>query len=214
MAIDLTGIQQLVAVFNAFLQAFLPIILIGAFISFVVLLAGGKRLLGKLGFNLALTKAKSPSRAKLRIAKLSMLFMLGILTFSMITPTAGGVAVNGNLSCGTSAIFANTPITLTAYNLDASTAYAIYYDGDVVINWTSSSDPIDMIVTIEATAPTTGNSVDAVLYSGVTTVETLTLFVNEVSDFLPTGFLIAVGIAFMIIGVIVLVVKSIIVKRG
>lgn len=213
-AIDLTDLMQLVAVFNGFLQAFLPLILIGVFIGFVIALAGGGKLLGKLTFAVPSSGSKiiKPRRRKTRAIKIGTLAILGLLILSMgSTP---GAAVGGSVSLGTTQVFAGTPITVTASDLDASTAYAIFYDSVAKFNWTSAATAKDMVITFEATAPSGGgNSVDVVLYSADTTVETLTLYLAEASGFLPTSFIIQLGVAMMIIGVITLIVIAIVKKR-
>jgi hypothetical protein len=212
MDLDLTGLNELVQFINSAFQAFLPIILIVAFVGFIVLIFGGAKLLGKLtGMGAYPHAIKKASRSKTRILKLSIAFMFGILAFSAMTPAA---AIDGTLTLGTTQVMRNTPITVTASDLTASTAYAIYWGDTAIINWTSAATPDDMTVTFEATPPSSGNTVDLYLYSAATAVVTQTVYVTSASTFLPTGFIISGGVAVMMIGLVALVIVAIVKKRG
>lgn len=223
MPIDLTSLNQLTALFNALLQAFLPIVLIIAFVGFIVVLVGGSVLLGKV---LVMKFSGEPAPAGLRKSRKKMktamigLFVLMTLMTAFSAPASGSTATI-DISVGTTQIFANTPITITASDLVASTAYGIVYDGDladttagtVLFNWTTAaSAPVDMIITTEALESDAGNDVVIILQASAdgTTSASVTVYVADPNDFFPTDFIITLGIAMVIIGVITLVVVAIV----
>lgn len=227
MPIDLTGLNQLTALFNALLQAFLPIVLIIAFVGFIVVLVGGSVLLGKvlvLKFSGEPAQTRTRSRKRIRTAIIG-LFLLLTLTAAFApagAETAGTAAIA--ISVGTTQIFANVPVTITASDLVAATAYSIVYDGDLtdatvgtaLFNWTTATVPTDVIITTEAIESSAGNDVVIILQASAdgTTSASVTVYVADPNDFFPTDFIITLGIAMVIIGVITIVVVALVQRRG
>ncbi len=227
-AIDLTELNQLTALINALLQAFLPIILIGVFVSFLVMLVGGGAILLKIViFNFAPQPSQVSFKKRGRtVIKLSITVFLTILVLSMASsPATGSMAAVETVTVGSTQVFANTPLTITAASLNASETYALVYDGDladatagtVLFNWTTAAVPVDMVITVETLPSSAGNDViillqgeNATASSMNVTAASLTIFIAVPESFLPTTFIITLGIAIIIIGVITLVVKSIV----
>lgn len=210
--LDLSGFGDIVLIFNTVLQALLPVILIGAFIAFVIVLAGGGKWLKKLSSNaVGMEAVPNPKRARKMKIAIAGFFLLIAMSITMMPAMAAPAAAT--LNVGVTSVMANTPLTVEAQNLDASTAYAIYWGSTAILNWTSSASPVDRIVTFEATPPASGNTVILYLYSAATTVDSTTFYISEAGDFLPTGFFIALGVALMIIGIFVMIVAGFVKKR-
>lgn len=221
--IDLSQLNILVYVWNAFLQAVLPIVLIGVYIAFMLgLLAaagvGGYLLVKRLSMNAV--SAKNVHQLKreakhIRGLRLFSLLALELLLFSVMaaSPAGGAPAINGSVSIGTLQVAANTPVTALASSLDASTAYALYWGSTALINWTSGTTAEDRTFTFEATPPASGNSVILYLYSANTTVDSKVIAITTAGTFLPIGFLIGLGVAIMIIGFVVMMASAFAIKK-
>lgn len=212
-SIDLSGLQKLVLIWNTFMQAILPIALIAIFIGAVAAFIGFK-LLRKMG-SLSLHEAETSLRhaRKKHAMRLAGVAMLTIMALAFFANPATGSTQAAALNVGVTQVFANTPLTVEATGLAASTAYAIYWGSTAVINWTSSASAEDRIVTFEATPPATGNTVILYLYSGATTSDSLTMYIASVGDFLPINFFITLGVALLIIGVTLMLVGAFVAKK-
>lgn len=221
--IDLTSLNQLTALFNALLQAFLPIVLIVTFVGFIVVLVGGSVLLGRV---IILKFSGEPAQTRTSRRKGMKTVIIGLfllLTLTMAFAPAGAETAAIGISVGTTQIFANVPVTITASDLVASTAYGIVYDGDladstlgtVLFNWTTATVPVDVIITTEALASSAGNDVVIILQASAdgTTSASVTVYMADPNDFFPTTFIITLGIAMVIIGVITVVVVAIVARR-
>lgn len=212
--LDLSGFQDLVLIWNAFLQAILPIALIVAFIGFIAAFIGFKllRKLGSVGLHDVSSEFKHVRRKHARtVAGLAALTLLAF-SFFAVAPASGAPAA-ASLNVGVTQVFANTPLTVEATGLTATTAYAIYWGSTAIINWTTSAAAEDRIVTFEATPPASGNTVVLYLYQAATTSDSITMYIASVGSFLPINFFITLGVALLIIGVALMLIGTFVKRK-
>ena len=133
--------------------------------------------------------------------------LLTMMIFMSMLPANASPAVNGKLSLSNSYYVEGTPVYITTYDLDSSTAYYINITvGSTTTtygSWTTNSDadPFTMIWTAQNTG--SSNVVTIVLCSPLSSaVDTVSITVDDVDSLLPTDLIVTIGISIFIIAII------------
>jgi len=132
-------------------------------------------------------------------AILTFITLLVVLTSTGVQATA-----NGNLEVSNSSTFENSNMAIRCYNLDGSTAYALYQGSTAVMNWTTATLETERTFYVSVSSNTV-----FYLYSGTDTIDSYTVNTFSSTTFIPVNLIIQLGVSLLVLYIIARVIRRI-----
>jgi len=220
--LDLSSLSELGLLFTALFQAFWPIFVI-LFVGSILLLLLGVG--AKFGLDKIFSVVEPGTRVmKQRRHKLSFTIFISVAFLVLLLAAAPASAsvqtihadgTSGSLEIGVTNILDDTPITIKMYDLTIAADFKINWTGeDTGHSFTTGASQTKHYITVNIEKPSATHDVTVYLWPQSTgaALDSLTLYVSDTSIF-PDDIIIDIGITiavvFVIVGVVVLLKKSV-----
>ena len=223
--LDLTGLSELGLLFTALFQAFWPIFVI-LFVGSILLLLLGVG--AKFGLDKIFSVVEPTTRViKQRRHKLSFAIFISVtLLVLLLAATPANASVQtihadgtaGKLEVGVTNVLDDTPITIKMYDLTVAADFKINWTGEATgHSFTTGASQDKHYITVNIEKPSASHDVTLYLIAqaagnDANALDSLTLYISDTSIF-PDDIIIDIGITiavvFVIVGVVVLLKKSV-----
>lgn len=142
----------------------------------------------------------------------SLMLMLGLFFVSAVStmPVNAAAGATGALDIAVSSALEGNTLTIRVYDLTVSADYALVINAVAEVNWTTSATETSHLFYYEVEEyGSTGYMLVQLTGGAATALDTKYITLTDTDTLLPISFIIDIGIALAIIGVVVLVVKGI-----